>query len=330
MPVQEVVVCHAPRIGSGALALCVALAAGCSSAPNDESFGVSSNAVGVSDRQDDPRHGGHKRHGHGGHSDGGACGRGGAGGVTGGGAGGQASSGETNGGRGGDTGGGGASAGQAGSGETNGGNAGSGGTAATAVASPTSFDFIGQCNVGAQDLTISNTGGSTFTWVANVLGAVPIHIIPSSSTLLPGASVTVEVSPFFPPIVTGSQNVSGTIAITTDVAGALPPIAVVYGVSGFTVVPPADIDFGAVSVGSTKSISFSASQVSLPGVLLVSSNFDFLLTGAAPADPSPGFWTLKFTPRVIGSQSTTLTIGSFSGVVCAPNTFAATGVGVAP
>jgi len=187
------------------------------------------------------------------------------------------------------------------------------------------LDFSGECNVPAQSLTISNTGGSPLAWFAEVGGAVPVRVIPFSSTLLPGASVTVNVSPFLPP---RTATVSGTITINTDVAGQLSPIGVVYNVSGFAVMPPPDIDFGAVPIGSQKRVSFAAP--SAPGVLLVSSNPDFLLTGAAPADPSPGFWTLVFIPRVTGPESTTLTLGSFNKTICPPNTFTASGVGVAP
>jgi hypothetical protein len=190
-----------------------------------------------------------------------------------------------------------------------------------------SLSFEGECESPAQSFTISNTGGSEFTWWATVDG-VPVLPNPLFSMLLPGDSVEVAISPLTP-LSRGTFN--GTITIDTDspAIGALGPIQVFYDMSGYFVTPPADIDFGEVPLGSEKSISFPAS-FNVPGVLLGSSNWDFVLTGNAPADPMPGWWTLIFTPVVLGPQSTTLTLGSFAGIVCPPNTFTGKGVGVAP
>jgi hypothetical protein len=196
----------------------------------------------------------------------------------------------------------------------------------SAAVFPSSLVFEGRCELPAQSLTISNTGGSALTWDAEVQGGVPVYVVPPFSTLLPGTSVTVSVWARHPP---SAGTFRGTIMINTDVAGALAPVEVFYNVTaGFGVTAPPNIDFGAVPIGSQKRISFQASQ-SPPGAIMVSSNGDFMLTGLVPADPSPGFWTLIFTPRVVGPQSSTLTLGSMIGFVCPPNTFTATGVGVA-
>ncbi|HET7539779.1 MAG TPA: hypothetical protein VFK05_07900, partial [Polyangiaceae bacterium] len=217
------------------------------------------------------------------------------------------------------------SGGQAGSGGVDGGNAGNGGMPGSAVVSPLSLSFNGQCHVPDQSFAISNTGSIPLTWFAQVLGSAPVYVHVASSTLLPAASVTVAVSQFLQPFY---GTFSGTIAISTDVAGQLGPIAVSYSVSGSNVSPPSDIDFGAVPLGSQKRISIAAAPTGAD--LLVSSNPDFLLSGLIPGDP-PGFWTLTFVPRLVGPQSTTLTLGSFPPQpACSPNTFTASGVGVTP
>src|SRR6478735_252376 len=220
----------------------------------------------------------------------------------------------------------GASGGQGGAGGATGGTAGTGAMPGSALVSPLSLNFVGQCQVPAQSFTISNTGSIPLTWHAELHGSPPVYVSPPFSTLAPGTNVAVAVTQFSQPFY---GTFSGTVAISTDVAGPLGPIAVSYSVLGSTVVPPSDIDFGEVPLGSQKAISFSAAPTQANR--LRSSNPDFLLTGMTPADPSPGFWTLIFVPHVSGRQSTTLTLWSFPNpVVCPPNTFNAIGVGVTP
>jgi len=222
----------------------------------------------------------------------------------------------------------------------NAGTSGSVGTPGHLVLSAYGLNFAGECDLPVQHVIISNDGGSPFTWLANVhfVGTLqPVQVAPNTSTLLPGTSVTVEVSPSVPQV---AGNIVSDIAITTDLADQpMALVALSYSVSGFGITPPPDIDFGEVPTSSMASGIIEAVQFyNVPGVVLTASGFlpgttplpQFSLHGAVPNDPSPGLWTLYFMPQVVGPASVTLTVGSMGHVVCPPNTFTANGVGVAP
>jgi len=214
-------------------------------------------------------------------------------------------------------------------------SAGAGGaTAASLVLSTYSLGIEGECTAPAQSVTISNPGDSPITWTAEVVVEpptyfpLPVQIAPLSSTLQPGASDTMQVSPFsFLPVLTGNSTFPGTIRLTPDVS-----IAVLYGVRGFRAATlPADIDFGSVPLCATKTLSVPTFNIDGTTPRLAASyNSDFFVQGAHTATPPPWDkppWTLSFAPRALGPRSTTLTVTSSDGVVCAPNTFAARGVG---
>src|SRR6478735_9228032 len=117
----------------------------------------------------------------------------------------------------------GASGGQGGAGGATGGTAGTGAMPGSALVSPLSLNFVGQCQVPAQSFTISNTGSIPLTWHAELHGSPPVYVSPPFSTLAPGTNVAVAVTQFSQPFY---GTFSGTVAISTDVAGPLGPIAV--------------------------------------------------------------------------------------------------------
>lgn len=211
----------------------------------------------------------------------------------------------------------------------------SGATAATLVLSTYSLDIEGECSAPGQSVTISNPSDSPITWTAEVVAQpptyfpLPVYIDPLSSTLLPGGSVVMHVSPFPSyPVLTRNTAWPGTISLTQDVS-----IAVLYGVRGFRAATlPEDIDFGAVPLCENKTLSVPTFGVdgTIPR-LAASYDSDFVVWGLHTATPPPWDkppWTLSFSPRALGPRTTTLTVTSSDGIVCAPNNFAARGVGV--
>ena len=122
-------------------------------------------------------------------------------------------------------------------------------------------------------------------------------------------------------------QLTGDITVASD---APEPSKVVHasetGLNAFSVVPPANIDFGLVAVPG------AASKTIIPGIgwygptLVLSNTTDFSLSGIVPA--GPGQWTLTFNPQTVGPHTTTLTIGSMLKCVLSPNTFTATGTGI--
>ncbi len=219
------------------------------------------------------------------------------------------------------------------------GSSGSSGTAGTGggstspghlTLSATELDFYVECPgptvATPQTLTLTNTGGTALTWSATFDSSKALSS--SGSTLAPGAHVDVAVSP--PPITTSMPAQSsvdlGSLTIASDVPGQAAQAVTLYeGASGYFATPDADLNFGDVFIGDVGGGTVPPVG-SVPGLVLSSSNPDFVLSGATPSQQLT--WSLTFTPTKSGVDTTTLTIGSFSSCVWPPNTFKATGTGV--
>jgi hypothetical protein len=192
-----------------------------------------------------------------------------------------------------------------------------------------SLNMFGDCTAPPQTFTISNAGESALTWTA-ALSAPLIAVAPSSSTLLPGAEITVSVSAKALVQLLSGQTV--VITISSDVA-AQPPavISVFYAVRGILIGVQPDIDVGEVPLGQSKTVSVPVPTRTVE-LALGSGNSAFSVPNvlAHGAD----HWTLVFTPSVLGPQSTTLQIivpfGPGGPVCPSPNLFTARGVGIAP
>lgn len=238
---------------------------------------------------------------------------------------------------------GGAAAGSGGSGGSGGSAAGSGGSPSGGAGGNTGtpgklsiaqsqLSFPLTCPTATQftpqAVILKNTGGSELTWTSS-FNTLYLEVTPSTSTLAPGAQVSVTVSPklssFSPP--TPTTSLTYPISVTTNVPGdAAQSISVVESTNGYFVTPPANIAFGDVPVGMsvTKSI---AVPFGYPGPALgCCSSPDFVTNGVAPL--GNGTWSLTFTPSVAGPASVTLTLGAFPGCLFPPNTFTASGKGI--
>lgn len=195
------------------------------------------------------------------------------------------------------------------------------------VLSTDSLVFEGACDAPAQSVTVSNEGVSSITFTAE--SGAPVYVSPQSSTLSPGASVTLQVAPFPAPILAGNGSYSGTIRLAQDVS-----IAVQYRVVGFRATLPENIDFGDVPLGTSaqRSISAIATQPSTP-LSLTANDRDFRVFGAgSPPNSTRPPWTVTFAPTTIGPRSTVVNVQTVNGLapVCPPNAITVTGVGVQP
>jgi hypothetical protein len=161
-----------------------------------------------------------------------------------------------------------------------GGTAGSGGGSATGhlVVSTLGVSFpVATCNGIAsppQSFTLSNGFNAPIDWGTTLTESFPFFsIAPTGSSLLPGETVTVTVSPLalapssLPP--NFQPNFSGTIAISGDSAGTQ-FVSVSETVTGIDITwTPTTLDFGMVPIGSgppvgnpaaTQTVTQSATQ----------------------------------------------------------------------
>jgi Viral BACON domain len=213
--------------------------------------------------------------------------------------------------------------------------AGSGGAASAELAVSTeqlAFSVVcpGPAVVPAKTFTLSNPGGASLTWSA-ASPALWFSIVPASGTLAPGAHADVTISPsrWDPPLVPANiMLLEGDVTITSDALGAPKVVHVTEsnGFLSFSVVPPANIDFGLVAVLGEVSVTIPAAGSWYGAVMASSNTTDFSLNGFVPG--IDGKWTLKFRPGTVGPHTTTLTIGSMFRCVLSPNTFTATGTGI--
>ncbi len=201
------------------------------------------------------------------------------------------------------------------------------------VLSTTTLNFSTSCPPGfgqgqptlPQSFTIANPGSSAVTWTAMASPSSVFVLAPTGSTLNPGQTATVTVLPS--PGTPGPAQ--GQLIVTAN--GASQAIALNLTVGGNVVGPLQNIDFGNVPIGTVAS-AFVPLSGAAPGLELTNrgNSGDFLVVMGAPSQQSEGFgWRVTFVPFTLGPESTTLEFVSVAGaLICAPNTFTATGTGV--
>lgn len=190
--------------------------------------------------------------------------------------------------------------------------------------------MMGDCTVAPQTFTLSNTGQSPLTWNAALAPAL-LAVAPASSTLQPGAEVTVSVGQTTPVQLSLGQSLA--LTITSDVP-AQPPtaISVFYMARGTMIGVQPDIDVGEVRLGQSKTVSVPAPPHSVE--LALGSGNSPVFSISEPLVHGADHWTMVFTPAVLGPQSVTLSIivpFGPGGPACPnPNLFTARGTGIAP
>jgi len=203
------------------------------------------------------------------------------------------------------------------------------------VASPGSVSF-GSVQVGkVQNLTavITNAGGSSVALSQAMATGTGFSIsgLTAPTTLAVGESMTFNVA--FAP--TSAGNVTGTVSVSSDAANSTLAIGLVGAgmAQGQLTATPATADFGAVTVGTSKSqsgtLTASGSSVSISSINLSSTEFSLsgitlpLTLAAGQSVP----FTLTFKPQASGSVSATGTFASNASNVAFENL---TGTGTAP
>jgi hypothetical protein len=199
--------------------------------------------------------------------------------------------------------------------------------------------FLGAtCNgvaVPPQPFTLSNGTNVSIDWSSTLTEPFPfLSIVPSGSSLPPGASVTVMVTPLplapasIPPALL--PNLSGAITISGDPSG-LPLVVnvteqVVLGIDISW--SPVTLDFGMVPIGGPAGILTVTQESGGTSVELGSDNSHFATNRTGGF--TPGTWSVLFSPSVLGVQTATLTWGALSSnsPFCTPHTFTATGTGI--
>jgi Abnormal spindle-like microcephaly-assoc'd, ASPM-SPD-2-Hydin/Cep192 domain 4 len=186
--------------------------------------------------------------------------------------------------------------------------------------------------------TVTNSGGSDVTITqATILQAATtgnsftLNGISLPATLAAGQRVTFSVT--FAPLSAGSA--SGSIAITSDASTPtlIVPLAGSGTEQGQLAVSPLSVDFGSVTVGTSKTqsgtIVASGSSVTLSSAGVTDSEFS--LSGITfPVTVAAGQslpFTLTFIPRASGTAAATLSFTSNAANTAAANL---TGTGVAP
>lgn len=213
------------------------------------------------------------------------------------------------------------------------------GSPADLVASVTSLTFGVTCDAPAppaQTFSLTNEGGTAVTWTAEYVSGLSVS--PTSSTLAPGASVTLSVA------VPAEEADGGTLFSSTETVWGMSietptqllQVLVTSEIEGCIWVAdtlPTNVDFGDVTVGSTAyafvgtpsiSCNGASSAIALSGPVPGTSPFEVVTgEGATPE--------ISFSPTVAGTQSAEFTfVNEFTVSLCGASAqFSATGTGVA-
>jgi hypothetical protein len=207
---------------------------------------------------------------------------------------------------------------------------------ATLVLSTSTLTFGAvECGGGSnppQSFTITNSGNSTLDWSGTVTPTPTFFsLAPAEGALAPGAQVTVTVTPSAVPANSVPWNdvpdLKRVISIVGDPAGAQ-TIAVEEKLIGDSFDwSPASLDFGSVPIGSSKTLSITARYGSSTLARSLDSKVWFFWPSMCDAS-HPESWSVTFSPRATGLQSTTLTLSSLGGgPSCTPQSIHAQGSG---
>ena len=174
--------------------------------------------------------------------------------------------------------------------------------------SDNTVDF-GTVTVGtssSQTITLSNTGTGPVTNIAATLtGSSDFSVSGVPSSLAPGAMATVTLT--FSP--TSAGPAAATVTFTGTNSLTSPTVALsgngVVGIGALAVTPTA-LNFGAVPVGSSSSMTVTLSNVgsgtvtSIQGLLAVGTDFSVTNVPSSLAPGASALVTVTFTPTVMG------------------------------
>jgi virginiamycin B lyase len=210
--------------------------------------------------------------------------------------------------------------------------------AALVTVSPTSLGFQVSCGTTPapplnSSFTVTNTSAAAITWTASATSTTSgadLSAYPTTSTLDPGASVTVAVTFSFAGPYPPSRTLNGSILITTDPPGSPTTVPVGESFYGMFLPPLSDVDFGDVPVGTSQSmdVGVNLSDVFVNGSC---SGPTLVYPSGAPQGPFTlnttfNTGTITFLPTEQGTVSATLGYRS-SCQFCTPSTFTVTGTG---
>jgi len=203
------------------------------------------------------------------------------------------------------------------------------------VANPSSVSF-GSVQVGNTKIlseAVTNTGGSSVTLSQAIVAGTGFSMSGLSMPLTLAAGQSVTFGATFVPQSAGSA--SGSISISSNASNSTMtiPLAGSGTAQGQLAVTPTSVDFGSVTVGTSKTqvgtLSASGSSVSVSSATVTSAEFSlsgitFPLTIAAGQSVP---FTLMFTPQMSGSASA---ISSFTSNASNSAAETLTGTGAAP
>ena len=225
-------------------------------------------------------------------------------------------------------------AGASGNGVSGGGSGGSGGDPSLPlVVSTQAIRFSIACGSvpsTSETFTITNPSSVTKTWRSSLMTFPFLSVAPTGSSLPPGQSVTVTVTPLLIPagsLPNDSSNLRmGPLIIIegTDPASSVVHAITVYeDISGaFYAWTPENLNFGAVRLGTSVTVPMTQSGDTSGRMLGDNSSFVPQISPMSWHD-----WTVTFFANTVGTQTSTFTWQSFYGkVACTRNTFTATAV----
>jgi hypothetical protein len=188
-----------------------------------------------------------------------------------------------------------------------------------------------------QTLTVSNTGTAALNVTAVSVAGSGFALTSAASSFSVASGTSQSITVRFAP--TQSGPVNGTLTIASN-DPSQPSVSVPLTGTGvaaaFSIsVTPASLDFGTVTAGLTKDLTFTvqntgASSIQVTSVTSSSNQFRQILP-SLPFGVGAGssqLVTIRFSPSATGAQSGTITIGT-SNVATPPVTVSVMGTGAA-
>lgn len=192
-----------------------------------------------------------------------------------------------------------------------------------------SFGTMGLVPCGGQGTplttTLANTTCAPFTWTATLTtGSMYYAVSPSMGTLMPGETVTVQVTPNGIPMTSSvaAGLYDGTLSINTnapnDGTHAVPLHMTAQGVILATTLVGSSIGFGSVAVGDTGTAQLTVENngnVSVTPALVTTTKAFTVSTVSAIAGGASATPTITFAPAAVQPYTDTLSMSVPSGTV---------------
>ncbi len=205
---------------------------------------------------------------------------------------------------------------------------------ATLVPAPGTSNNFGNVTVGAQAgaaIRLNNTSQAPITVTGASITGTAFKLDSSGSCAAPVPSNGLcEVSVFFDPTTVGPA--SGTLSITTDIAGVLTLPFTGTGVPTTATLTPSTYGFGSIQVGASSGLitflltNTSPVPIKLIGSSVTGSGFHLAAKAGTLAPGSSAKYLVAFKPTAVGAATGTLSVISDAGTA----TSTLTGTGIAP